>query len=337
MSNFLGSGYPATRMRRVRRTSALRRLVAESTLGPGDFIYPVFVLDGEGRREPVPSLPGIERKSLDGILEDASLAASLGIPAMALFPVIDADRKSPNGDECYNPEGLVQRVVRELKSQVPDIAVITDVALDPYTTHGQDGIIDEDGYVLNDVTVDMLVRQATSHAAAGADIVAPSDMMDGRIGAIRAALEEDGHINTLILAYAAKYASCYYGPFRDAVGSAANLGGGDKNTYQMAPSNSDEALHEVGLDLDEGADLVMVKPALPYLDIIRRVRDEFRVPTLAYQVSGEYAMLAAAGEKGWLDHRAAVLEALLSIKRAGASAILTYYALQAALWLQEDG
>jgi porphobilinogen synthase len=323
-------------MRRLRRSPALRRLVAETALSPADFIYPVFVLDGEGRREPVPSLPGIERKGLDGIIEDAALAAGLGIPAIALFPVIDTDRKTPNGDECYNPEGLVQTTVRALKAEVPDVAVVTDVALDPYTTHGQDGIIDEHGYVLNDVTVEMLVRQATSHADAGADIVAPSDMMDGRIGAVRQALEAAGHTNTLILAYAAKYASCFYGPFRDAVGSAANLGSGDKNTYQMAPSNSDEAIREVGLDLAEGADLVMVKPALPYLDIVRRVRDEFGVPTLAYQVSGEYAMLAAAGANGWLDHRASVLESLLSIRRAGASAILTYYAIQAARWLQDS-
>lgn len=335
MSNSKFAGYPGTRLRRTRRTPSLRTLVAETTLTPGDLVYPVFVLEGEGRHEPVPSLPGIERKSIDGILEDAELAASLGIPAMALFPVIDTDRKTPNGDECYNPDGLVQRTVRAIKSNVPDLAVVTDVALDPYTTHGQDGIIDEAGYVLNDVTVEMLTRQAVSHAAAGADIVAPSDMMDGRVAAIRAALEDAGHVNTLILAYAAKYASCYYGPFRDAVGSAANLGSGDKNTYQMAPANSDEALREVGLDLAEGADIVMVKPALPYLDIIRRVRDEFGVPTFAYQVSGEYAMLAAAAENGWLDHRAAVLEALLSIRRAGASAILSYYAISAARWLRE--
>ena len=322
-------------MRRLRRTPALRHLVAETTLSPADFIYPVFVLEGEGRREPVPSLPGIERKSLDGIVEDAALAAELGIPALALFPVIDTDKKTPDGDECYNPDGLVQTTVRTLKAEVPDIAVLTDVALDPYTTHGQDGIIDEAGYVLNDVTVDMLVRQAVSHADAGADIVAPSDMMDGRIGAIREALESAGQVHTLILAYAAKYASCYYGPFRDAVGSAANLGTGDKNTYQMAPSNTDEALREVGLDLAEGADLVMVKPALPYLDVVQRVRDEFGVPTLAYQVSGEYAMLAAASANGWLDHKSSVLEALLSIRRAGASAILTYYAIEAARWLRD--
>ncbi len=328
--------FPATRLRRNRRTASLRALTAETTLGPADFIYPVFVLEGEGRREAVPSMPGVERKSLDGILEDARTAYELGIPALALFPVISGDRKSLDGEECCNPEGLVQTVVRALKAELPDLSVMTDVALDPYTTHGQDGIIDDQGYVLNDVTVDMLVRQAVSHAAAGADIVAPSDMMDGRIGAIRAGLEADGHVNTVILAYAAKYASCFYGPFRDAVGSAANLGGGDKNTYQMAPANSDESLREVGLDLAEGADMVMVKPALPYLDIVRRVVDQFGVPTLAYQVSGEYAMLAAAAEKGWLDRRASILESLLSIKRAGACAVLTYYAIEAARWLQND-
>jgi len=335
MKNSRSPRFPRTRLRRTRRTPALRRLVAETELGPGDLIYPVFVLDGAGRREPVPSMPAIERKSLDGILEDAHTAASLGIPALALFPVIDADKKTLDGSECYNPDGLVQRTVAALKSELPELAVITDVALDPYTTHGQDGIIDETGYVLNDVTVNMLVRQAVSHAAAGADIVAPSDMMDGRIGAIRKGLEDAAHVNVLILAYAAKYASCFYGPFRDAVGSAANLGGGDKHTYQMAPANSDESLREVGMDIAEGADMVMVKPALPYLDIVRRVRDEFRVPTLAYQVSGEYAMLAAASANGWLDQRSAVLESLLSIKRAGASAILSYYAIQAARWLQE--
>jgi porphobilinogen synthase len=309
--------------------------VAETVLSPADLIYPVFVLDGEGRTENVESMPGIERKSIDGILEDAALAASLGIPGIALFPVIDAEHKSPDGDECANPDGLVQRTVRALKAELPELTVITDVALDPYTTHGQDGIIDETGYVLNDETVEMLVRQAASHADAGVDVVAPSDMMDGRVGAIRSALEAAGHRNTLILAYAAKYASCYYGPFRDAVGSAGNLGGGGKHNYQMDPANSDEALREVGLDLAEGADIVMVKPAMPYLDVIRRVRDEYRVPTFAYQVSGEYAMLKAAGQNGWLDEKSAALEALLSIRRAGASAILTYYAIQAARWMAE--
>jgi porphobilinogen synthase len=313
----------------------LRRLVAETGLDSGDLIYPVFVLEGEKRAEAVPSMPGVERKSIDGLLRELGEAVELGIPAVALFPVIDTDKKSLDGAECANPDGLVQTAVSTIKQEFPELVVVTDVALDPYTTHGQDGIIDDAGYVLNDETVAMLVRQAVSHAAAGADVVAPSDMMDGRIGRIRQALEADGHINTLILAYAAKYASCYYGPFRDAVGSAANLGGGDKSTYQMAPGNSDEAIREVGLDLEEGADIVMVKPALPYLDIIRRVRETYGVPTFAYQVSGEYAMLKAAAANGWLDERAAVLEALLSIKRAGASAILSYFSIVAARWLKE--
>ena len=325
----------ATRMRRTRRSGALRSLVAETGLSAADFIYPVFVLEGEGREEAVPSMPGISRRSIDGLLRELEQVVALGIPAVALFPVIDADKKSLDGSECANPEGLVQRTIRAIKARFPQLAVMSDVALDPYTTHGQDGIIDDNGYVLNDVTVEMLVRQAVSHADAGVDIVAPSDMMDGRIGAIREALEDAGHSNTVILSYAAKYASCYYGPFRDAVGSAANLGGGDKRTYQMDPANTDEALREVALDLEEGADLVMVKPALPYLDIIRRVREEFQVPTLAYQVSGEYAMIKAAAANGWLDNRAAVLEALLSIKRAGACAILTYSAIEAATWLAE--
>jgi porphobilinogen synthase len=327
--------FPAIRMRRARLSASLRALVSETRLSPADLIYPVFVLEGEGRRESVESMPGIERKSIDLLLEEAAEAAGLGIPAIALFPVIDGDRKSLDGAECANPDGLVQRTVREFKSALPELTVITDVALDPYTTHGQDGIIDDSGYVLNDETVAMLVKQAVSHADAGADVVAPSDMMDGRVGAIRSALESGGHHNTLILAYAAKYASCYYGPFRDAVGSAANLGGGDKRNYQMDPANSDEAMREVGLDLMEGADLVMVKPAMPYLDVIRRVRDTYHVPTFAYQVSGEYAMIAAAGKNGWLDEKAAALEALLSIRRAGASAILTYYAIQAARWMAE--
>ena len=327
--------FPAIRMRRARLSASLRALVSETRLSPADLIYPVFVLEGEGRRESVESMPGIERKSIDLLLEEAAEAAGLGIPAIALFPVIDGDRKSLDGAECANPDGLVQRTVRELKSALPELTVITDIALDPYTTHGQDGIIDDSGYVLNDATVAMLVKQAVSHADAGADVVAPSDMMDGRVGAIRSALESGGHHNTLILAYAAKYASCYYGPFRDAVGSAANLGGGDKRNYQMDPANSDEAMREVGLDLMEGADLVMVKPAMPYLDVIRRVRDTYHVPTFAYQVSGEYAMIAAAGKNGWLDEKAAALEALLSIRRAGASAILSYYAIQAARWMAE--
>jgi len=327
--------FPQIRMRRSRRTAALRRLVAETELGPGDLIYPVFVLGGDKRTEPVPSMPGIERKSLDLLLKELGEATQLGIPAVALFPVIDMDKKSLDGAECANPDGLVQSTVKAIKAEYPDLAVMTDVALDPYTTHGQDGIIDDAGYVLNDETVAMLVRQAVSHADAGADIVAPSDMMDGRVGAIRTQLEARGHINTLILAYAAKYASCFYGPFRDAVGSAANLGGGDKSTYQMAPGNSDEALREVELDLAEGADIVMVKPALPYLDIVRRVRETFGVPTFAYQVSGEYAMIKAASDNGWLDERSTVLESLLSIKRAGASAILSYYSIAAARWLSE--
>jgi len=335
MSTSPSGQFPKVRLRRSRRTAALRRLVAETELGPGDLIYPVFVLEGTKRAEPVPSMPGIERKSVDGLLRELGGAAKLGIPAVALFPVIDADKKSLDGAECANPDGLVQTTVLAIKAEYPDLVVITDVALDPYTTHGQDGIIDDSGYVLNDETVAMLVRQATSHADAGADVVAPSDMMDGRIGAIRSELEAQDHRNTVILAYAAKYASCFYGPFRDAVGSAKSLGGGDKSTYQMAPGNSDEALREVGLDLDEGADIVMVKPALPYLDIIRRVRETFGVPTFAYQVSGEYAMIKAAADKGWLDERAAVLESLLSIKRAGASAILSYYSIAAANWMSE--
>jgi porphobilinogen synthase len=322
-------------MRRSRRTAAVRHLVAETGLNSDDLIYPVFVLEGDKRTEPVPSMPGISRHSIDLLLEELSEAVELGIPAVALFPVVGEEKKSLDGAECANPDGLVQNTVRAIKETYPDLAVVTDVALDPYTTHGQDGIIDDAGYVLNDETVAMLTRQALSHADAGADIVAPSDMMDGRIGSIRDALEEQGHRNTLILAYSAKYASCFYGPFRDAVGSAANLGSGDKSTYQMAPANTDEALREVALDLDEGADLVMVKPAMPYLDIIRRVHDRFGVPTLAYHVSGEYAMLKAAAGNGWLDEKKSVLEALLCIKRSGASAILTYYAIQAARWLNE--
>ncbi len=327
--------FPNTRMRRSRRTAGLRRLVAETELSAADFIYPVFVLEGEGREEPVPSMPGVSRRSVDLLLPELEAASELGIPAVALFPVIGDTLKTPNGDECANPHGLVQRTVQAIHEALPNLAVITDVALDPYTTHGQDGIIDDTGYVLNDETVEMLVRQAVSHAQAGADIVAPSDMMDGRIGAIRNALEAAGHSNTLILSYAAKYASSFYGPFRDAVGSAANLGAGDKSTYQMSPGMSDEALREVQLDISEGADFVMVKPAMPYLDIVRRVRDGFGMPTFAYQVSGEYAMLKAAAGNDWLDERKSVLEALMCIKRAGASAILTYYAVDAARWLAE--
>ena len=322
-------------MRRSRRTAALRRLVAETGLSADDLIYPVFVLDGEKRAERVESMPGIERRSIDLLLRELREAVALGIPAVALFPVVDEDHKSLDGAECANPDGLVQRAVKAIKDEYPDLLVITDVALDPYTTHGQDGIIDDSGYVLNDETVAMLTRQAVSHAQAGADIVAPSDMMDGRVASIRDALEQGEHRHTLILAYAAKYASCFYGPFRDAVGSAASLGSGDKTTYQMAPGNSDEALREIALDLDEGADFVMVKPAMPYLDIIRRVHDSFGVPTFAYQVSGEYAMIKAAAANGWLDERKSVLEALTCIKRAGAVAILTYFALDAARWLDE--
>ena len=328
--------FPWIRMRRSRRTKALRNLVQETTLSSADFIYPVFVLDGEGRTEEVPSMPGVFRKSIDLLLQELREARELGIPAVALFPVIDQDKKSLDGAECANPDGLVQRTVRAIKAELPELVVITDVALDPYTTHGQDGIIDDDGYVLNDVTVDMLVRQAVSHADAGADVVAPSDMMDGRIGAIRVALEEKGHINTVILAYSAKFSSAFYGPFRDACGSADNIKGGDKHTYQVAPSNSDESVREVALDLDEGADMVMVKPAMPYLDIVRRVKDAYEVPTFAYQVSGEYAMLKAAAQNGWLNEKAVVLESLLGIKRAGANAILTYYAIDAARWLAES-
>lgn len=327
--------FPRTRLRRARRTDALRRLVAETVLSVDDLIYPVFVLDGKAAEEPVPSMPGVSRKSIDRLLAELTEARDLGIPAVALFPVIEAAQKSLDGVESCNPDGLVQRTVRAIKEALPELAVITDVALDPYTTHGQDGIIDDSGYVLNDETVAMLVRQALSHADAGADMVAPSDMMDGRIGAIRAALEDGGHNNTLIMAYAAKFASAFYGPFRDAVGSAANLGGGDKSTYQVAPANSDEAVREVALDIDEGADFVMVKPGMPYLDIVHRVKSEFGVPTFAYQVSGEYAMLKAAAQNGWLDERKTVLEALLSIRRAGANGILTYFAMDVARWLAE--
>ncbi len=335
MTNPSNNRFPGTRLRRTRKSAGLRRMVAETGLSPADLIYPMFVLEDGKASEPVASMPGIARHSIDALLTEVRHGMALGIPAVALFPVIDAGGKSENGEECANPDGLVQNTVRTLKSEFPDLVVITDVALDPYTTHGQDGIIDDTGYVLNDETVAMLVRQAESHADAGADMVAPSDMMDGRIGAIRDQLEIAGHHNTLILAYAAKYASCFYGPFRDAVGSTANLGNGDKRNYQMDPANSDEALREVGLDIAEGADIVMVKPAMPYLDIIRRVKDRFDVPVFAYQVSGEYAMLKAASLNGALDESSAALESLLSIRRAGASAILSYYALQAAAWLSE--
>ncbi|MGB5211558.1 MAG: porphobilinogen synthase [Gammaproteobacteria bacterium] len=333
-TNAIGS-YPFSRMRRLRRHEFSRRLVRESSLSADDLILPVFVLEGENRRESVDSMPGVDRLSIDLLVKEAESLISLGIPAVALFPVTAKEAKSDDGCEAWNPQGLAQRAVRALKSRWPALGVITDVALDPFTTHGQDGIIDDSGYVLNDVTVEALVRQACSHAEAGADMVAPSDMMDGRVGRIRAALEEQGHVNTAILAYSAKFASSFYGPFRDAVGSAANLGGGNKYSYQMDPGNSDEAIREVALDIAEGADVFMVKPGMPYLDIVRRVKAELGVPTFVYQVSGEYSMLRAAAAKGWLDERSVVLEALLSMKRAGADAILSYYAKQAAIWLQE--
>ena len=327
--------YPGVRMRRMRRDDFSRRLMRESRLSVDNLIYPVFVLEGEGQREAVTSMPGVERLSIDLLVEEAATVAALGIPAMALFPVTPAECKSDDAREAWNPEGLAQRAVRAIKQACPQLGVITDVALDPFTSHGQDGLIDADGYVMNDETVEVLVKQALSHAAAGADVVAPSDMMDGRIGAIRAALEQADYRHTRILAYSAKYASAYYGPFRDAVGSAANLGGGNKYSYQMDPANSDEALWEVSLDLDEGADMVMVKPGMPYLDIVRRVKDEFGAPTFVYQVSGEYAMLMAAALYGWLVERAVVMEALLAFRRAGADGILTYFAKRAAQWLRE--
>lgn len=326
--------FPGTRMRRMRRDDFSRRLMRESVLTVDDLIYPVFVLDGEARIERVASMPGVERQSLDELLKTAERAARLGIPALALFPVVDASLKSLGAEESFNNDGLVPRVIRALKQEFPDLGVITDVALDPYTSHGQDGLIDESGYVLNDETLEVLAKQARCHAEAGADVVAPSDMMDGRIGRIRAELNEAGQIYTRILAYSAKYASAFYGPFRDAVGSAGNLGKGNKFTYQMDPGNSDEALKEVALDLAEGADMVMVKPGMPYLDIVRRVKDEFKVPTYAYQVSGEYAMLKAAAQNGWLDEKACVLESLLAFKRAGADGVLTYFALDAAEYLK---
>ncbi len=326
--------FPGTRMRRMRRDDFSRRLMRESVLTVDDFIYPVFVLEGEGRVEKVASMPGVERQSLDVLLRTAERAAKLGIPALALFPVIDASLKSLGAEEAFNGDGLVPRVIRALKQAFPDLGVITDVALDPYTSHGQDGLIDDTGYVLNDETLEVLARQALCHAEAGADVVAPSDMMDGRIGRIRSELNGAGQIHTRILAYSAKYASSFYGPFRDAVGSAGNLGKGNKYTYQMDPANSDEALKEVALDLEEGADMVMVKPGMPYLDIVRRVKDEFGVPTYAYQVSGEYAMLKAAAQNGWLNEEACVLESLLAFKRAGADGILTYFALDAAEYLK---
>lgn len=326
--------FPGTRMRRLRASEFSRRLVRESELTPADFIYPMFVLEGSGQREAIPSMPGIERLSIDLLLIQAKRALQLGVPAMALFPVVAGKHKSLLAEEAYNAEGLVQRAVRALKDAIPELGIITDVALDPFTTHGQDGIIDDSGYVLNDVTSDILVQQALSHAQAGADVVAPSDMMDGRIGAIREELERENFHNTMIMAYAAKYASAYYGPFRDAVGSAGNIKGGNKYSYQMDPANSDEALHECALDLAEGADMIMVKPGMPYLDIVQRVKQELQAPTFAYQVSGEYAMHKAAFEKGWLEPEPVMLESLLAFKRAGCDGILTYFALEAAQALQ---
>jgi len=326
--------YPATRMRRMRAHDFSRRMMRETQLTSNDLIWPVFVLEGDDAAEPVKSMPGVERLTIDRLLPAAEHCLELGIPAIALFPVVSTDCKSDDAREAWNPEGLSQRAVAALKERFPELGVITDVALDPFTSHGQDGLIDDNGYVVNDETVDVLVKQALSHVEAGADVVAPSDMMDGRIGAIRQALETEGFPNKQILAYSAKYASSFYGPFRDAVGSASNLAGGNKYSYQMDPANSDEALREIELDLEEGADMVMVKPGMPYLDIIRRVKENFEVPTFAYQVSGEYAMLKAASLNGWLDEEAVVLEALTCFRRAGADGILTYFAIQAAEWLQ---
>lgn len=328
--------YPARRLRRMRKDDFSRRLMAEHQLTVNDLIYPVFVLEGENQLETIPSMPGVERKSIDLLLAEAEELVALGIPAIALFPVTPSDKKSLMAEEAYNPDGLAQRAVKALKAKFPELGVITDVALDPFTTHGQDGIIDDDGYVLNEITKDILVKQALSHANAGADIVAPSDMMDGRVGAIRQELEQHGFVNTRILAYSAKYASNYYGPFRDAVGSAGNIKGGNKYSYQMDPANSNEALHEIAQDIYEGADMVMVKPGMPYLDIVRRVKDNFQVPTYAYQVSGEYAMHMAAIQNGWLAEKPCVMEGLLAFKRAGADGILTYFAKQVARWLKED-
>jgi len=339
MSNAFGQ-FPARRMRRMRRDDFSRRLMSENQLTVNDLIYPVFVLEGDNQREAITSMPGVERKSIDLLLEEAQELVDLGIPAIAIFPVTPADQKSLLAEEAYNPQGLAQRTVRALKAKFPELGVITDVALDPFTTHGQDGILGEkgkdEGYVLNDITKEILVKQALSHAEAGADVVAPSDMMDGRVGAIREELENNGFVNTRILAYSAKYASNYYGPFRDAVGSASNIKGGNKYSYQMDPANSDEALHEVAQDIAEGADMVMVKPGMPYLDIVRRVKDTFEVPTYAYQVSGEYAMHMAAIQNGWLEEKACVMEGLLAFKRAGADGILTYFAKKVAYWLKEQ-
>lgn len=337
MTQFLSSSFPTRRLRRLRKHDFSRRLVAENVLTANDLIYPVFVIEGENQRVKVPSMPGVERLTIDQLLIEAALLVKYGVPAVALFPVVEGDKKSLMAEEAYNPNGLAQRAVKALKQAFGEkLGVITDVALDPFTTHGQDGIIDDEGYVLNDITTDVLIKQALSHAQAGADVVAPSDMMDGRIGAIRQALEQNGFINTQIMAYSAKYASNYYGPFRDAVGSAANLKGGNKKTYQLDSANANEGLHEVALDIQEGADMLMVKPGMPYLDLVYRVKDTFGVPTFAYQVSGEYAMHMAAIQNGWLKEKECIMESLLCFKRAGADGILTYFAKQVAEWLYQD-
>ena len=336
MTQYLNTVFPQRRMRRLRKHDFSRRLVAENQLTANDLIYPVFVIEGENHREAVPSMPGVERLTIDQLLIEAGLLVKYGVPMIALFPVVGETKKSLMAEEAYNPEGLAQRAVRALKAAYPELGVMTDVALDPFTTHGQDGIIDEESYVLNDITTEILVKQALSHAEAGADVVAPSDMMDGRIGAIREALEANGFINTQIMAYSAKYASNYYGPFRDAVGSAGNLKGGNKFTYQVDPANANEGLHEVAMDIQEGADMVMVKPGMPYLDMVWRVKETFGVPTFAYQVSGEYAMHMAAIQNGWLKERECIIEGLLCFKRAGADGILTYFAKQVAEWLYHD-
>ena len=336
MTQYLNTSFPQRRMRRLRKHDFSRRLVAESQLTANDLIYPVFVIEGENHRETVPSMPGVERLTIDQLLIEAGLLMKYGVPMIALFPVVGETKKSLMAEEAYNSEGLTQRAVRALKAAYPELGVMTDVALDPFTTHGQDGIIDETGYVLNDITTEVLVQQALSHAAAGADVVAPSDMMDGRIGAIREALEANDFVNTQIMAYSAKYASNYYGPFRDAVGSSGNLKGGNKFTYQVDPANANEGLHEVAMDIQEGADMVMVKPGMPYLDMVWRVKETFGVPTFAYQVSGEYAMHMAAIQNGWLKERECIMEGLLCFKRAGADGILTYFAKQVAEWLYHD-
>lgn len=336
MTQQIFSQFPARRLRRMRKQEFSRRLMAENQLTVNDLIYPVFIIEGENKREAVPSMPNVERLTIDQLLLEAEILVKYGVPMIALFPVVPQEKKSLLAEEAYNPDGLAQRAVRALKAKFPELGVMTDVALDPFTTHGQDGIIDEDGYVLNDVTTEILVKQALSHAAAGADVVAPSDMMDGRIGAIRQTLEQQGFINTLIMAYSAKYASHFYGPFRDAVGSAGNLKGGNKFTYQLDPANGDEGLQEVALDIQEGADMVMVKPGMPYLDLVWRVKQHFGVPTFAYQVSGEYAMQMAAIQNGWLKEKESILEGLLCFKRAGADGILTYFAKQVAEWLYQQ-